>query len=125
MKAHLLSLNAFNRPEVLEGIDAKYIHILYLLLLDKGKFQSHPDMGVGLRTRYKFSDEDSLMYLKNDIEQQIRTYLPDVYEAEVDLILDDSNVLYINIAFNNNVYQVNYNIETGKIDVATSKQTSL
>ena len=125
MQAHLMTLNAFNRPEVLNDIDAKYMHILYLLLLDKGKFQSHPDMGVGLRTRYKFSDEDSLIYLKNDIEQQLRTYLPDVYEAEVDLILDDSNVLEINIAFNDNIYQVNYNTETGKIDVATSDQTNL
>ena len=61
MEAHVLSLNKFSRPLVLDKTDANYMHIIYLIMLNKGKYQSHPDMGVGIRERYKFDNDKEFM----------------------------------------------------------------
>ena len=62
MQAHLLSINDFSMPLVYDKSNAEYINIMYLLYLTKGKYQSHPDMGVGLRERYRFALDDTLLY---------------------------------------------------------------
>ena len=72
MNAHLLSLNDFSMPKVLTGTNAMYTKIVYLLLLEPGKFQSHPTMGVGLRSRYRYNNSENLLQnLHLDIQDQI------------------------------------------------------
>ena len=48
-------------PKVLTGTNAMYTKIVYLLLLEPGKFQSHPTMGVGLRSRYRYNNSENLL----------------------------------------------------------------
>ena len=72
MKEHVLSLNNFGMPKVFNDNDSAYVLIIRLILLEPGKFQSHPDMGVGIRSRYRFNNEENfLMNLQNDIKKQI------------------------------------------------------
>ena len=61
MKEHVLSLNNFNMPKVYNGSDAEYILIVRLLLLEPGKIQTHPYMGVGIISRYRYNNEDNFM----------------------------------------------------------------
>lgn len=113
MEAHVLSLNNFNAPRVFKGETAEAIHIVYLILLDKGKFQTHPDMGVGLRTEYRWRhDENVLFALQNEIERQINTYLPNISLNDIQLTLTGDHVLGIIIVANNTSYVMAYNTDT-------------
>ena len=48
MKEHVLSLNDFNMPKVFNESDSAYVLIIRLLLLEPGKFQSHPEVDIVL-----------------------------------------------------------------------------
>ena len=117
MEAHVLSLNNFNMPRVYKDTDAMYINIVYLILLEKGKFQSHPDMGVGLRSRYRFNNQEGVLYtLKNDIQDQINTYLPDLNVIGIDLALND-HVLTITINSVDGLYLITYDQKNDTVDI--------
>ena len=84
MQAHVLSLNDFNMPKVFNASDSAYVHIIQLILLEPGKYQSHPTMGVGIRSRYRHNNEDNfLIDLKSDITNQITKYLPELTDVTV------------------------------------------
>ena len=115
MEAHVLSLNNFNTPRIFKGETAEAIHIIYLILLDKGKFQSHPDMGVGLRTEYRWKDDENVLFaVQTEIERQINTYLPDITLNDIQLTLTGDHVLGIVIVANNNAYVMAYNTDNGE-----------
>lgn len=111
MEAHVLSTNSFNMPKVFKDNTADYIHIVYLILLEKGKFQSHPDMGVGIRSRYRYTMSDELVNdLQEDIKKQIETYLPsleNVTEVVVTLYNKDTYI-GIMIGANDGIYALSY-----------------
>lgn len=109
MEAHVLSLNEFNMPKVFEASDAMYMQIMRLLLLEPGKYQSHPKMGVGIVSRYKYNGEDDvLINLKNDIVDQINTYLPILSGADITLTINSNNILGIIIDTSKGTYVVAY-----------------
>lgn len=108
MHAHLLSLNNFNRPKVFEAGDAAYVHIVYIILLEPGKFQNHPTMGVGLRSRYRHNnDENFLINLQNDIANQIRQFLPELTDVTV-TVNHRNNILGIIIDTSTGTYVLSY-----------------
>ena len=101
MKEHVLSLNDFGMPKVFDADDAMYVMIIRILLLEPGTFQSHPEMGVGIRSRYRYkSGEDILISLQNDIINQINKYLPELTAVDVTLTMQ-GQVLGIIINTNN------------------------
>ena len=115
MEAHVLSLNNFNTPKVFKGELAEAVHIVYLILLDKGKCQTHPDMGVGLHTEYEWNNDENVLYtLQNEIQRQIETFLPDVTVNDIQLTLTDDHVLGIIIVANDNSYVMAYNTDSGE-----------
>ena len=117
MEAHLLSLNDFGMPKVYSETDAMYTKIVYLILLEKGKFQSHPDMGVGLRSRYRYNnDENFLRTLQQDIVTQINKYLPELSIIEVS-VNEKDHVLGIIINTEEGVYTIAYNSSTDIMDI--------
>ena len=101
----LLTIDEFNNPKVLEGKDAISQLLIHLILLEPGTYASRPTMGVGLVSRYRYTAEENLDQLKQDIEDQISLYLPEFSGVLVDLELDDENQLIINIEINGTVYQ--------------------
>jgi len=107
----MLSLNNFNMPKVYSSELADAIHIVYLLLLDKGKFQSHPNMGVGLRTQWRWNNQENLLdALQNEIEDQITTYLPNIHVDNIELTLNEDHILGILITCNGITYPLAYDI---------------
>lgn len=112
MKDGFLTVNEFDEPVVVEGINAAQTMIIRLLLLEKGTFQSHPDMGVGIRSNWLFSDQDNLGRLANEIQNQIETYLPSLAGSTVDLE-PHGKELYVKVNHNNILYGFKLNQEDG------------
>ena len=120
MKEHVLSLNDFNMPKVFNENDSAYVLIIRLLLLEPGKFQSHPEMGVGIRSRYRFNnDENFLMNLQNDIKKQIDKYLPELSATDV-TITSNNKVLGIIINTADGAYVVSYDTTTDVMQAAAT-----
>lgn len=116
-----MSINDFNEPK--EYVNAEAVMALFtrLLLLDPGTIQSHPEMGVGLVTRYRYSLEGAEVTLQADIRQQINTYLPQFAGAEVIVRMVDHS-FRIAITFSNYLFAFLYDIEE---NVLTNKFTNL
>lgn len=120
MEAYLLSLNDFGMPKVLDGTDAMYTNLVYLILLEKGKFQSHPDMGVGIRSRYRFNnDENFLQDLQKDITDQISQYLPELSMLDVSVNCSHE-ILGIIINTEQGAYALAYNAANDVMDAPAS-----
>ena len=120
MEAHVLSLNEFSRPLVLDKTNAIYTNIIYLLLCSKGQFQSHPDMGVGLRERYRYNnDENFLTNLKNDIRDQVERFLPEVATVEIGLTVKN-HILGIIIDTSDGTYVIAYDSEKNDAEAAAT-----
>ena len=120
MQAHVLSLNEFNRPKVFEASDAAYVHIIQLILLEPGKNQSHPKMGIGIRSRYRdINDDNFIINLKNDISTQVSMYLPELTNVDVTLTHND-HVLGFIIDTSTGTYVVAYNSISDTMEAAAT-----
>lgn len=100
----VLSIDEFNKPLVMKGKDAIFILLVRLLLLKPGTFQTHPEMGVGIVSRYRYGDDDVLNNLEKDIENQISTYIPQVSGAQVQLSSTLDKELNIQISIGDSLY---------------------
>lgn len=98
LKEPLMTINQFQRPIELEGTDAQIMLITRLILLDPGTIQTHPDMGVGLVSLYRYTVDVDLDKLRNRIQSQISEYLPmfTTVQVRVDLNVNE-HTLYIYI----------------------------
>lgn len=116
MQEPALSLNNFGMPKVYENTDAMYLNLIRLILLEKGKNQSHPDMGVDIRRRYRFNnDENVLQNLQRDIANQIERFIPELSVLDVSVTLK-SNTVGIIVNTNDGAYVLGYNMNNGNID---------
>lgn len=121
MQAHLLSQNAFGMPKVHDKSAAAYIHIVYIIELEPGKFQSHPTMGVGIRSRYRFNnDENMLQNLQQDIKYQIETFLPELMYVEVTVGMLKNQSLGIIINTEDGAYTLAYDGEKDTMEVGVT-----
>lgn len=122
-KEYLLTTDEFNNPKVLSGKDAISQLLIHLILLEPGTYASRPNMGVGLISRYRYNSEDSIEQLKQDIQDQVTTYLPDFTAVSVDIELDDDGELIISIRINDIIYkyetskQENNNIALSELNI--------
>jgi hypothetical protein len=93
-----MTINQFQRPIELEGTDAQIMLIIRLILLDPGTIQTHPDMGVGLVSLYRYTVDVDLDKLRNRIQSQISRYLPmfTTVQVRVDLNVNE-HTLYMYI----------------------------
>lgn len=120
MEAHVLSLNDFNMPKVFNASDSAYVHIIQLILLEPGKYQSHPKMGVGIRSKYRHNNEDNfLINLKSNIESQITSYLPELVDVSVTLT-HNNHILGIIIDTSTGTYVVAYNSISDTMEAAAT-----
>ena len=120
MQEHVLSINNFNMPKVYDKSDATYMLIVRLLLLEPGKFQSHPYMGIGLKSKYRYNNQEGyLQTLQNDIKNQMSMYLPQVSFTDITLTIKD-RILGIIINTNDGAYVVAYDNDKNAIDAAAT-----
>ena len=116
---YFLGTNEFNRPSVWTDVDATYVLLIRLILLEPGTYPNHPRMGVGLVSRYRYAKSDELNNLKNDIQNQIATYLPQFSSIDVELTLTNTKDLYIQIIINGIAYELVYKPEYQTLDAVT------
>jgi len=108
---YFLGTNEFNRPTVYTDVDATYTLLIRLILLDPGTYPTHPRMGVGLVSRYRYAKDSELTKLSNDIEDQIATYLPQFTSVSVELTLTTTKDLFIQIIIDGVAYELIYKTE--------------
>lgn len=109
---YTMSVNKINRPVVLTDKDAIYVLLVRLALLEPGTNQAFPTMGLGLRSKYRYSFADKLNNLISDYKKQIETFLPDLQLVEVTGKVEDKTlVLKVNID-NEILYPIIINTET-------------
>lgn len=85
----LMTINKFYKPVVLTGTDAAVMQIIRLILLEPGTIQTHPDCGVGIISKFRYSTEVDVKELENRIASQINTYLPMYTMVQVAVELDN------------------------------------
>ena len=99
VKEYFLKTNSKNQPYVAEDFEARSTLLIRLILLDPGTYQTHPLMGVGLVSRWRYTDIDRLSELKSEIIKQAREYLPiEVYsDLSIDVRQSSTDPILINI----------------------------
>lgn len=103
MKESVLSIDKFNNPTLLNDNQTISTMIIRLFLLEPGTIQSHPNMGIGLVSKWRFCDEDQLPDLETEIYNQISIYLPSFLLNEVH-VMYQKNVLIIEIYIGSSIY---------------------
>lgn len=101
----LLSVDAFNKPTVLQGKDAIGTILVRLIQLEPGTFASRPKMGVGLLSNYRYCDEEKALQLQDHIKDQIRTYYPEYQGVRVNTKLNANKSLTIDITIDGVLYR--------------------
>lgn len=108
IKDYTMNSSNFNRPKILRDQDAIYTLLIKLALLDPGTYQTHPDMGLGLLKKYRYSSDANK--IKDDFKKQIETYLPMLENVEV-LTEIQSHYLVIQITVDNTLYSMYLDID--------------
>lgn len=116
----LLSVDKYYKPLVAKGEDYATLMLIRLILLEPGTFQTHPNMGVGLVSRFRYSNEVDMVKLANLIKDQIMLYLPQFTLTDVRCILGDSDtgtekVIKIYITTEELNAYLPINVETGEV----------
>jgi hypothetical protein len=115
----LLTTDNFNKPKVVRGAEANCILIVRLILMEKGSRIGYPNMGIGIKSRYRYTTEDEIPNLETEIYEQISEYLPEAQGATIKCVLAKSasatvgsaQNLLIGISFGNYTYM--YDVEKG------------
>ena len=119
-KEYSCSVNNLKKPTVVMGNDAIGARLLELIMMEPGDDPLHPDMGVGIRSRYRFNNEENfLMNLQNDIKKQIDKYLPELSATDV-IVTNNNKVLGIIINTAEGAYVVSYNTTTNAMEAAAN-----
>ena len=122
IREYSLKVNDFNEPKMYEKQQALMLLLTRLILLEPGTFQSHPDMGVGLISnfRYRVDDGSLVSDLKSRIQSQINTYLPFLDGVNVLVEIHDKS-FYVTIGIDDLIFGVLYDTQTN--DLSTDYTT--
>ena len=114
-KEYLLSINEFVKPKVLKDAQATYTSIIRLFLLEPGTNQTHPEMGIGIRSRYRYSDTADVAALRQETKTQIQTYLPNLLTTDIQIKTYGTTLAIFITTEDESVYAIGYNTENGNI----------
>ena len=106
---YAMSLDSFLNPTTYKGRSAVEILLCRLILLEPGTFETHPNMGVGIVSRFRNIKENELSELDTEIESQITTYLPFVYGVKVQTKFIGNKQMRIAIKVNEEIFALTYN----------------
>ena len=118
------SVDDFQNPKVYKDAEAVATLLVRLLLLEPGTYQSHPDAGIGLISKYRFSTEDAASNLQSDFQQQIEKYLPDLQGVRVSVTAKDHKFL-ITAEVENVLYGISFDQTTTEIITNTASLADL
>lgn len=83
MNEYLLRTDKFGKPAVASDNMALNILICRLIIMEPGSNRLHPEMGVGIRSRYRESDVEDLDNLEEEIKVQIENFLPGFSDIQI------------------------------------------
>lgn len=128
IRDYLLDVNDLNQPKVLDlseietgKLNSAALLIVRLLLLKKGTYPDYPDLGIDIRSRYRFAFEEELITLRQELEEQMTLYLPELLPVEVEVSLyrpKDSleNKILFSIIMRETRFSILYSIAQNTID---------
>lgn len=122
-----MSVDNFNNPKIYSDAQGLMLLLSRLILLEPGTFQSHPDMGVGLLTYYRYeldSDSGLAADLRQRIRSQIDTYLPILTGIDIQVKIEDKT-FYVTARINNLVFGVLYDSENNTVETKYSSISDL
>lgn len=121
IREYLLGLDDLQQPKMIDMSiispnvwNSAILLVARLLLLKKGTYPDHPDLGIDIRARYKFAFESDLSMLQQEIEQQIGKYLPELSYIQVRTEfkkISDSYCVVIYLIHNKVLYTILYDID--------------
>lgn len=102
------SVDDFKNPKQYKDPEAIATLLTRLLLLEPGLIQSHPDMGVGLISRFRYSTEGTASELKDEFERQIHKYLPKFDGVKIN-VQQSGQTFIISAEIEEIIYAIYYN----------------
>ena len=118
MNEYLMSVDEFYSPKIVKNNDAIYTLLIRLLQLEPGSIQTHPEMGIGIVSKYRFAEADTVVdELKRNIQEQISTYLPNLSGVEV-RVYTKNKVLYVEIQVDNTLYKFQTSKESDSVELS-------
>lgn len=118
------SVDDFENPKVLYDAEAIATLLTRLLLLEPGTIQSHPDAGVGLKSRYSMGVAGTSSSLQSEFQRQIETYLPQYQGVKVS-VTEKDRAYIITAEIDNSLYGIYYDTSTSNINTQYTKLSNL
>lgn len=106
----VLSLDNFNTPKIVRGLDAVNLKIMRLILFEPGTDPDQPDKGIGLVSKFRYMGSNNLLEFRDRISNQITTYLPEFTGVDVQVEIY-KEVLHIGIIVDKVLYEFSYDGE--------------
>lgn len=113
-----LSIDDFQNPKVYKNTEAILTLLTRLLLLEPGTIQSHPEMGVGLISRYRYSVEGNAQLLQSDFQRQLDKYLPQLQGTKV-LVSEKGSSYFITAEFERVLYGISFDTQKSTVTTDT------
>ena len=100
MNEYLLDVDKRQQPKVFTKYEGDRINAFRLIMLEPGTFPTHPTLGVGLVSRWRFRDVDTIKSsLASTIEAQLKDFMPQLIDPQVTVtIVNNNNKNIINIS---------------------------
>lgn len=116
----LLSIDKYYKPLVAKDENYATLLLVRLILLEPGTFQTHPDCGVGLVSKFRYATDVDMVELQKRIKDQIMLYLPQYSLVNVKCELGDNKtgdekVIKIYITSEQLNVFLPINVETGEV----------
>lgn len=86
-----MSVDKLYRPVIVKNEDAMVLLITRLILIEPGTYQTHPNLGVGIVSRFRHGLDIDAKKLQSEIKTQIYKYLPMFTSVEVAVEIDNEN----------------------------------
>lgn len=118
------SVDDFKTPKVYKDAEAIATLLVRLLLLEPGTIQSHPDMGVGLISKYRFSTEGSAATLQGEYQRQVEKYLPQFQGVQISVTEKDKK-FKISVQIEDTLYGIYYDVNKTVVQSGYTKLTDL
>ena len=100
MNEYLLDVDKRQQPKVFTKYEGDRINVFRFIMLEPGTFPTHPTLGVGLVSRWRFRDVDTIKSsLASTIEAQLKDFMPQLIDPQVTVtIVNNNNKNIINIS---------------------------
>jgi len=113
----LLGINNFGKPKEVNQEAFIYTQLVRLILLEPGTIQTHPEMGIGIASRYRYKDlDEAIRELKTDLQKQVSIYLPELSGVEIDVSQQGDKGISLKFNINGVLYDFNYDTNSGKLE---------